>query len=241
MRFPSPLTEGRLLRRYKRFLADVELASGEVVTVHVANPGSMIGLAEPGMRVLLSKSASLTRKLPWSWELVEADGALVGINTAHPNTIVADAIRAGAIAELAGYDALRREVRYGRNSRIDILLSAAGLPDAYVEVKNVHLSRQKRLSEFPDSVTARGAKHLAELSDMVAAGHRGVMLYLVHRGDTDAFALARDIDPAYAAAFDKAAAAGVEMLAYACAVSAEEVTIARRLPIRDLGEATPGG
>jgi sugar fermentation stimulation protein A len=231
MRFPAPLTEGRLLRRYKRFLADVELASGEVVTAHVANPGAMLGLAEPGMRVLLSRSASLTRKLPWSWELVEAEGALVGINTAHPNGIVAEAIAEGAVAELAGYDILRREVRYGKNSRIDILLSGAGKPDTYVEVKNVHLSRVAGLSEFPDSVTARGAKHLAELSDMVAAGHRAVMFYFVHRGDTTAFRLARDIDPAYAVAFDKARAAGVEMLAYQCRVTAEEVVVTRRLPV----------
>jgi sugar fermentation stimulation protein A len=231
MRFPAPLTEGRLLRRYKRFLADVELASGEVVTAHVANPGAMLGLAEPGMRVLLSRSASLTRKLPWSWELVEAGGALVGINTAHPNGIVAEAIAEGAVAELAGYDILRREVRYGKNSRIDILLSGAGKPDTYVEVKNVHLSRVAGLSEFPDSVTARGAKHLAELSDMVTAGHRAVMFYFVHRGDTTAFRLARDIDPAYAVAFDKARAAGVEMLAYQCRVTREEVVVTRRLPV----------
>jgi sugar fermentation stimulation protein A len=231
MRFPAPLTEGRLLRRYKRFLADIELANGEVVTAHVANPGAMQGLAEPGMRVLLSRSASLTRKLPWSWELVEAAGALVGINTAHPNGIVADAIAAGAVPELAGYDILRREVRYGKNSRIDILLSGAGRPDTYVEVKNVHLSRVPGLSEFPDSVTARGAKHLAELSDMVAAGHRAVMFYFVHRGDTTAFRLARDIDPTYAAAFDRALAAGVEMLAYQCRVTPEEVAVTRRLPV----------
>jgi sugar fermentation stimulation protein A len=231
MRFPAPLTEGRLLRRYKRFLADVELASGEVVTAHVANPGAMLGLAEPGMRVLLSRSASLTRKLPWSWELVEAEGALVGINTAHPNGIVAEAIAEGAVAELAGYDVLRREVRYGKNSRIDILLTGADKPDTYVEVKNVHLSRVAGLSEFPDSVTARGAKHLAELSDMVAAGHRAVMFYFVHRGDTTAFRLARDIDPAYAVAFDKARAAGVEMLAYQCRVTPEEVVVTRRLSV----------
>jgi sugar fermentation stimulation protein A len=231
MRFPAPLTEGRLLRRYKRFLADIELANGEVVTAHVANPGAMLGLAEPGMRVLLSRSASLTRKLPWSWELVEAAGALVGINTAHPNGIVAEAIAEGAVPELAGYDILRREVRYGKNSRIDILLSGAGKPDTYVEVKNVHLSRVPGLSEFPDSVTARGAKHLAELSDMVAAGHRAVMFYFVHRDDTTAFRLARDIDPTYAAAFDRALAAGVEMLAYQCRVTPEEVAVTRRLPV----------
>jgi sugar fermentation stimulation protein A len=230
MRFP-PLTEGRLVRRYKRFLADVKLASGAVVTVHCANPGSMIGLAEPGMRVFLSKSASLTRKLAWSWELVEADGALVGINTMHPNNIVEEAIADEAIPELTGYDLLRREVPYGRNSRIDILLTGAGRPDAYVEVKNVHLSRARGLAEFPDSVTKRGAKHLRELSDVVAAGHRAAMLYLVHRGDTTGLALARDLDPTYAVEFDKAAASGVEMLAYQCSVTTEEVRVTTRLPV----------
>jgi sugar fermentation stimulation protein A len=233
MRFPAPLVEGRLIRRYKRFLADVELTDGETVTVHCANPGAMTGLAEPGMRVLLSRSASPTRKLPWSWELVEADGALVGINTAHPNRLVAEALTAGAIAELAGYDVVRREVPYGRNSRIDLLLAGAGLSDAYVEVKNVHLSRRPGLAEFPDSVTARGAKHLAELTDMVAAGHRAVMLYLVQRTDAARFALARDVDPAYGAAFDRARIAGVEMLAYDCRVTPEEITLAR--PIAVLG------
>ena len=231
MRFPSPLIEGTLVRRYKRFLADVQLAGGAVVTVHCANPGSMIGLAEPGMRVLLSRATNPSRKLPWSWELVEADGALVGINTAHPNRIVEDAIALGQIGELSGYDILRREVRYGRNSRIDLLLSAAGRPDAYVEVKNVHLSRKRGLSEFPDSVTVRGTKHLAELSDMVAVGHRSAMFYLIHRGDTDAFSLARDIDPKYAAAFDRALAAGVEMLAYRCRVTADGVEITEKIPV----------
>jgi len=231
MRFSSPLVEGRLIRRYKRFIADVELPTGETVTVHCANPGSMIGLAEPGMRVFLSRAANPKRKLPWSWELVEADGALVGINTFHPNNIVAEALAAGEIGELAGYDTLRREVRYGVNSRIDILLAGDGRPDAYVEVKNVHLSRSKGLAEFPDSVTDRGMKHLRELSAMVAAGHRAAMLYLVHRGDADRFALARDIDPAYAAAFDSAVEAGVEMLAYRCRVTPKEVTVAERIPI----------
>jgi sugar fermentation stimulation protein A len=231
MRLPA-LTEARLIRRYKRFLADMELADGRIVTVHCANPGSMIGLAEPGMRVYLSRSANPARRLPWSWELVEADGALVGINTAHPNSLVAEAIGRGAIPEIAGYASLRREVPYGRNSRIDILLGSPDRADVYVEVKNVHLSRSPGLSEFPDCVTARGAKHLAELTSMVSAGHRAVMLYLVHRGDTTAFSLARDMDPAYGAAFDRAAAAGVEMLAYKCRVSLEEVEVAGSLPIR---------
>lgn len=231
MRFPSPLVEGRLVRRYKRFLADVALPSGETLTVHCANPGSMIGLAEPGMRVFLSRAANPKRKLPWSWELVDAGGALVGINTAYPNRIVEEAIAADAIPDLAGYDLLRREVPYGRSSRIDFLLSAAARADAYVEVKNVHLSRTRGLAEFPDSVTARGAKHLAELSDMAAAGHRAAMLYLVHRRDPERFTLARDIDPAYAAAFDRALAAGVEMLAYRCNVTVDEVTVAEKVPI----------
>jgi sugar fermentation stimulation protein A len=231
MRFPSPLVEARLLRRYKRFLADVEMADGEFVTVHCANPGTMLGLAEPGMRILLSKSPSTTRKLAWSWELVEADGALVGINTSHPNGLVAEAVAANAIPELAGYDRLRREVRYGVNSRIDILLSGDGRPATYVEIKNIHLSRTKGLAEFPDCVTARGAKHLRELSAMVAAGHRAVMVYLVQRSDTREFALARDIDAAYAAAFDLARDAGVEMLAYDCRVSAREIAVNRRIPV----------
>ncbi len=232
MRFPTPLIEARLIRRYKRFLADVELADGAVTTVHCANPGAMTGLADPGMRVLLSRSASLTRKLPLSWELVEVNGGLVGINTAHPNRLVEEAIAAGAIAELTGYDTIRREVKYGRNSRIDLLLAAAGRPDAYVEVKNVHLSRAPALAEFPNSVTARGTKHLAELTDMVAAGHRAVMVYLVQRGDCTAFRLAADIDPAYATAFARARAAGVEALAYACRLSETEIAVAGSLPIR---------
>ena len=231
MRFPSPLVEGRLLRRYKRFLADVEFADGGVATVHVANPGSMIGLTAQGSRVLVSRSQNPARKLAWSLELIEADGTLVGVNTTHPNRLVADAISDGTIAELAGYGGLRREVAYGRNSRIDILLTGGERPDAYVEVKNVHMSRRPPRAEFPDSVTARGAKHLDELSGMVTAGRRGVMVYLVHRADSTDFTLARDIDPAYAAAFDRARAAGVEMLAYQCRITTEEVAVGRAIPI----------
>jgi sugar fermentation stimulation protein A len=231
MQFVPPLTEGRLIRRYKRFLADVELPTGEAVTVHVANPGAMLGLADPGMRVFLSKSASLTRKLAWSLELVDAHGTLVGINTSHPNRLVADAIAEQTIAEFTGYDLLRREVAYGVNSRIDILLAGAGKPDTYIEIKNVHFSREKGRAEFPDSPTARGTKHLGELASMVRAGRRAAMLYLVQRNDTASLSLARDIDPAYGAAFDIARTAGVEMLAYQCRVTPEQIAITTRLPV----------
>jgi sugar fermentation stimulation protein A len=235
MRFSSPLVSATLVRRYKRFLADVLLPTGEQITVHVATPGSMLGLAAPGARVWLSKSANAKRKLAHSWELVEVDfggGAeIVGINTGHPNLLVAEAIAAGAIVEIAGYASARREVKYGRNSRVDFLLEAPDRPPCYVEVKNVHLMRRPGLAEFPDCVTARGAKHLAELADMVAAGSRAVMLFLIQIGSATRFALARDIDPAYGAAFDKARAAGVEAIAYTCGVTTEGIVVADRVAI----------
>ena len=233
MHFLAPLIEARLIRRYKRFLADVELPGGEITTVHCANPGAMTGLAEPGMRVLLSRSDSKTRKLPLSWELVEVNGALVGINTAHPNRLVEEAIAAGAIPELAGYANFRREVKYGTNSRVDILLTDPARPDAYVEVKNVHLSRAPGLAEFPDAATARGAKHLGELAAMARAGHRAVLFYLVQRTDCRAFRLAGDVDPVYTAASVAARAAGVEMIVYACRISEQAIVVDQPLPIVD--------
>lgn len=227
MRFSSPLVSGRLVKRYKRFLADVILDSGEAVTAHCANPGSMLGLREPGARVFLSLSDNPARKLKYSWEIVEADGALVGINTAHPNGLVEEALTARLIPELAGFSGLRREVKYGRNSRIDILLEGSDGRPVYVEVKNVHLMRQAGLAEFPDSVTARGAKHLVEMGDMVAEGARAAMVYLVQRPDCDRLSFAADIDPAYAAAFLAAKARGVEAYAIGCRVTPEEIVAER--------------
>ncbi|MEO0612202.1 MAG: DNA/RNA nuclease SfsA [Pseudomonadota bacterium] len=231
MDFPSPLTKATLIKRYKRFLADLTLADGTEVTAHCANPGSMMGVAPTGATAWLSWSDSKTRKLPWSLELVEVDNTLVAINTNNPNKIGTEAIKAGLIPPLSGYETLRREVKYSVNSRIDILLNGPGKPDCYVEIKNVHLMRTPGLAEFPDSVTSRGAKHLGDLSAMVAAGHRAVMLYIVQRGDCDSFALARDLDPAYGKAMDAARAAGVDVLCYDCDVSVSGVTARRPLPV----------
>jgi sugar fermentation stimulation protein A len=234
MRLPEMVT-GRLIRRYKRFLADVLLDSGETVTAHCANPGSMMGLSAPGLKVWLSVSNDPKRKLKHSWKLVEVDFGwrgpqLVSIDTGHPNALAEEAIRGGLIPELAGYATLRREVGYGRNSRIDLLLTGEGRPDAYVEVKNVHLMRQPGLVEFPDSVTSRGAKHLAELGDMVDAGHRAVMLFVVQM-EGERFAIARDIDPAYGAALDLARARGVEVLVWVCRMSTEEIVLDRPIAL----------
>jgi sugar fermentation stimulation protein A len=229
MLFPTPLIPATLIRRYKRFLADVTLPSGEEITAHVANPGAMTGLASPGSKVWLSKSDNPKRKLPYSWELVEVDfGAgpeFVGVNTAHPNTLVGEAIKNNVIPELAGYGSVRREVKYGKNSRIDFLLENEGEPPCYLEIKNVHLMRAPGLAEFPDSVTARGAKHLDELAAMVEAGARAMMLYLIQIGSAERFSLARDIDRAYGQAFDYARKVGVEAIAWKCAISPESIEI----------------
>jgi len=237
MRFPGELVPATLIRRYKRFLADVELADGSITTVHVANPGAMIGLQPPGARVWLSHSPNKTRKLPLSWELVEADfGAgleLAGLNTGHPNTIVAEALADRAIPELAAYATARREVKYGKASRVDFLLEAPDRPPCYLEIKNVHLMRQPGLAEFPDSVTARGARHVDELASMVGQGFRAAMLYVIQIGSATGFALARDIDPAYGAAFDRARAAGVEAWAYKCTLQRDGITLAGPVEIHE--------
>ncbi len=240
MKFKHPLVPATLIKRYKRFLADVILENGDEITVHCANPGAMEGLKEPGLKVWLSKSDNPGRKLAYSWELAQFEQydkqVLVGINTMLPNKIAMEAIEAGEISELEGYDELKREVPYGKNSRIDILLSKASGEHCYVEVKNVHLLRHTGLAEFPDSVTKRGTKHLEELSEMVAMGHRAVMFYVIQRDDAQRFAIAADKDPVYAQTFEKARNRGVEAIAYDCSLSTRGIHIAHRLQIVHPGE-----
>ena len=231
MRFATPLVPARLVRRYKRFLADAVLESGEEVLAHCPNPGAMTGLAEPGTRIWLEPNDDPRKKLKFGWRLVEhGTGHFTGIDTALPNRALAAALRDGAVPGLSGYDAVRAEVKYGEKSRVDFLLTGAG-PDCYVEVKSVTLMRQPGLAEFPDTVTARGARHMAELAAMARVGHRALVLFLVQRTDAERVAVATDIDPAYAAAFAEARAAGVEALALGCEITPEGVTPAAPLPV----------
>jgi sugar fermentation stimulation protein A len=230
MRHPRPLARGRLVRRYKRFFADARLDDGREVTAHCPNPGAMLGLADPGLPVWLSPADGPGRKLAWTLELVEADGGLVGVNTLTPTRLVAEALAAGAIPELAGYAQVRREVKMGEASRVDFVLDDPALGRCWLEVKNCHLRRAGRLAEFPDCVAARSARHLRELAARIAEGDRAVQLFVIQRTDCDAFAACADLDPAYAAALDAAARAGVEVLAYACDIAAEAITVARRVP-----------
>lgn len=231
MRFDPPLVEGRLIARYKRFLFDAELADGSVITGNCPNTGSMLGLTTPGSRIFMSVHDRPGRKYAHQFEMIEADGTLVGVNTGMPNRIAEEAIRAGLITSLTPYTTLSREKRYGVNSRIDILLSGEGLADAYVEVKNVHFSRTPGLAEFPDTKTARGAKHLVELGDMAERGHRAIMLYVIQRGDCSAFRICGDLDPFYAAAFEHARRRGIEAYALDCAVSQSQIEAKRLIPV----------
>ncbi|PIE16360.1 MAG: DNA/RNA nuclease SfsA [Rhodobacterales bacterium] len=230
MRFQTPLIAATLLRRYKRFLADMRLPDGREITAHCPNPGAMTGLCDPGARVWIEPNDDPKKKLKYGWRLVEAPaGHLVNIDTSLPNRVVRQALQAGAVAGLATYETLRPEVRYGQNSRVDFLLSQPGLPDAYVEVKSVTLCRTPGLAEFPDCVTARGARHLAELAEMARLGHRAVLLYLLQRMDCDRFQVAADLDPGYAAAHEQARRAGVEVLCYGCDISPEGIRLTRSI------------
>ena len=231
MEFATPLVPARLIRRYKRFLADIRLEDGREVTAHCANPGSMMGLAEPGAKIWVEPNDDPKKKLKFGWRLVDHEnGHFTGVDTSVPNKALKAALLAHQVPGLPDYTHVRPEVKYGQNSRIDFLLTGDG-PDTYVEVKSVTLSRQPGLAEFPDSVTARGAKHLDELAHMVRAGHRAVMFYLVQRTDSNTMTLAADIDPTYAAAFANARAAGVAVLAQSCRITPQAITLGGPIPV----------
>ncbi|CAH2030270.1 DNA/RNA nuclease SfsA [Trichlorobacter ammonificans] len=225
-----PLIPGRLVRRYQRFLADIELADGSVVTAHCPNSGSMKGCNHPGSPVFLSLSANPARKLAHTWELVQVNGFWVGLNTMLPNRLAEEAILDGTVQELQGYGKLRREVTYGRErSRIDLLLEGER-GRCYVEVKNVTLVEEGR-ALFPDAVTERGQKHLRELMEMVTHGHRAVIFFTVQRGDGTLVAPADAIDPAYGRLLREAVQNGVEALAYRAEVTPQQIRLTERLPV----------
>lgn len=230
MNFQTPLVPATLIKRYKRFLADCRLEDGREVTAHCANPGSMMGMATPGARVWLEPNDDPKKKLKFGWRLIDhGDGQFTGVDTAVPNRMLKSALMARQVPELAMYQEVRAEVKYGDKSRIDFLLTEPGLPDCYVEVKSVTLCRNPGRAEFPDSVTARGAKHMAELEAMARAGYRATIFYLVQRTDAQNVSLASDIDPAYAAAVQSALSAGVEVLAYRANLSPDGVTLGPKL------------
>lgn len=232
MRFPSPLLEARLLRRYQRFLVDVEAADGQLLTAHCPNTGAMQGCKTPGSRVWLSPATNPARKLAWTWELVEAEpGVIVGVHTGRSNALVREAIEGGRVPELGGYAVIRPEVKYGEGSRIDFLLQGLGRPDCYLEVKNVTAAVEGRIGYFPDAVTTRGARHLREMSAMVAAGHRAVLVFCVQRGDVDAVRPADHIDPDYGRALRAALAAGVEVLALGARIDPQGIELVRGLAV----------
>ena len=231
MEFASPLLRATLLRRYKRFLADMVLDDGSEVTAHCPNSGSMMGLSAPGLRCWLEPVAGRGRKLPFAWRLVElGSGHWAGIDATLPNRVVGEGLRAGRIPALAGHDRIRAEVPYGTRSRVDFLLEGpAGR--TFVEVKNVHLRRTGPVAEFPDCVTTRGAKHLAELAQVAARGDRAVLVYLVQRTDCTRLRLAGDLDPGYARAAAMAVAAGVEVLAFGTEISPRGVWLGDQIPV----------
>lgn len=233
MLLPQPMAHGRLVSRYKRFFADVVLDDGAAITAHCPNPGAMLGLKDEGLGAWVSYDPNPKRKLPWTLQLVEVDGGLVGINIMLPNRLVAEALAADAIPELAGYATVRPEVRYSEASRVDFLLEHPDLPPCWLEVKNCHLRRDGTLAEFPDCVAARSSRHLKDLAAQVAMGHRAVQLFVIQRTDCDHFAACAELDPAYAAGLNDAAAAGVEVLCYDCDISPEAIRLARRIPWRD--------
>lgn len=228
MRFQTELVPATLTRRYKRFLADAVMADGREITAHCPNPGAMTGLAVPGSRIWLEPNDDPKKKLKFGWRLAEVAGGFACIDTGLANRVVHEALDARVIPGLGAYDTIRPEVKFGSGNRVDFLLSGGGL-DLYLEVKSVTLVRTPGLAEFPDTTTARGAKHQAALAQMVAQGHRAAVLYVVMHAGCRAMALAADIDPAYAAA---ARAAGLPTLCHAADISAQGITLGAPLPLR---------
>jgi sugar fermentation stimulation protein A len=231
MRFPSRLIRGTLVQRYQRFLADVRLPSGEIVTAHCTNTGSMIGCCkEPGSVVYISRSDKKGRRLLYTWEIVEVGRTWVGINTMHPNRLVAEAITSGAIAELQGYDNVRREVVTRQGTRLDLCLEGSS-GFCFVEVKNVTLAVDGAAA-FPDAVSERGTKHLKELMWLRREGHRGAVVFVIQRTDCRVFRPADEIDSEYGRWLRRAIKAGVEALPYVAYVTPKEIVLTERLPIR---------
>jgi len=231
MDFENTLIPGKILKRYKRFLADIELEDGEVIVAHTANTGSMKTCWEPGWPVLLSHHDNPKRKLKYSLELTHNGDTWIGINTSLPNKVAAEGIQSGVVKELQGYENLKPEAKVGK-SRIDILLSNNKDDLCYVEVKNVTLLGENRAAIFPDAVSTRGQKHLEELTSLVKEGIRSAMLFVVNREDVDTFSPADHIDPDYGRLLREAHNAGVEILAYQCHVGPTGIALKKKLPVK---------
>jgi sugar fermentation stimulation protein A len=230
MRFKSRLIRGTLIQRYKRFLADIRLADGEVVTAHCTNTGSMMGCKEPGSAVYISRSENLHRKLLYTWELIKTDNTWVGINTLHPNKLVPEAVEAGVIEELRGYETIRREVKVSAHSRLDLCLEG-GNGNCFVEIKNVSLA-VNGTAAFPDAISERGTKHLRELMRLKRQGHRAAIVFVIQRGDCDAFRPADEIDKEYGRWLRRAIKAGVEALPYRAKVTPKEILLTELIAIK---------
>ena len=231
MEFPTPLLKGVFLRRYKRFFADIRLESGEEVTAHTPNTGTMRTCSDPEAEAYISRSDNPKRKLQYTWELVRSGDSLVGVNTGLANRLAEEAVSAGRIPDLSGYETVRREVRYGQNSRIDLLLEGGEAPPCYLEVKNVSMGREG-VASFPDAVSVRAAKHMGELAERVRAGDRAAVLFVVQRMDCEVFTPADDIDPTYGEALREAVGVGVQALAWRADVSPRAITLSAPLPVK---------
>ena len=229
MEFPTQLIPARLIKRYKRFLADVELDSGELITVHCPNTGAMSGCAEPGRHIWLSVSDSKTRKYPHTWELIDTGVGMACVHSARANAVVSEAVESGLVTALGGYATLKREVKYGAGSRADMVLEGEGVR-CVVEVKSVTLLQSNGIGAFPDAVSTRARKHLQELQAVVESGERAVIFFCVLHQGIEQVVPAWGIDPAYGEALEAALAAGVEAMAWSADVTPSGITLQREIP-----------